>query len=85
MVVTEADKLQVGNWRIGMQTPYETLPTVLILRDDGSQDDTYDTLVKTLTKKTGGQVALSLNLPLQLITQNNLILGKLISDEILAL
>lgn len=86
VVVAMANDLQVQNWRIGMQTPYEALPTVITVRNDGTQDDTYDTLVRTVSKKTGGdQVALSLNLPTQLTTQNNLILSKLIADEILSM
>lgn len=63
-----------------MQTPYETLPTVINLKDDGSNDETYEGLVKAVSKRTNSQVVVSLNLPVQLFSENNLILSKLISD-----
>lgn len=68
-----------------MQTPYEQLPTVLTVQPQVTDDETYDSLVRTVAKRTGLQTALSLNIPTQLLTQNHIILGKLISDEIMRL
>lgn len=68
-----------------MQTPYEQLPTVLTVQPQVTDDETYDSLVRTVAKRTGLQTALSLNIPTQLLTQNHIILGKLISDEIMKL
>jgi hypothetical protein len=38
VIVTESDKLTLSNWKLGMKTPYEDLPTVITLKDDGSTD-----------------------------------------------
>ncbi len=45
--------------------------------------ETYDNLVKVITKRTGLSIAVSLNTPQGKIqNENNLILGKLISEQI---
>lgn len=85
VVITESESLSVSNWKLGMQTPYDSLPTVISLKDDGTNDETYDNLVKAVSKRTNSQVVVSLNIPVQLFSENNLIISKLISDEILAL
>lgn len=61
--ITEAKGLEINTWRIGIQTPYDTLPTVINLDEGIGSNEIVDNMVKSMTKRLGIPVLASVNVP----------------------
>ena len=81
--VTESKTLEIDTWRVGIQTPYQQLPTVINLNEGLSSDETLDNMVRSITKKIGLPVVGSINISQHLINQNMILnLSKVIIENL---